>query len=176
LDVEFDTTGRLLPIFYDLFEKSLVRWAGQQNEPLWLARWRGRRRDSLHKFQTIAKMLGTACKVWVAWYQGQPAAASIVLQHHNVNDSRGVIDKELSPLTGANELLQKLTIEDACNAGCRYYHLGESGGSESLAYFKGRFGAIGYPYAEYHLERLPLTKWDGQMRGLVKQMIGFKDA
>ena len=40
----------------------------------------------------------------------------------------------------------------------RSYHLGESGASRSLAHFKEKFGARPVPYAEYRLERLPLTR------------------
>jgi hypothetical protein len=35
--------------------------------------------------------------------------------------------------------------------------MGETGASESLAHFKSRFGALPYDYAEYRVERLPLT-------------------
>jgi CelD/BcsL family acetyltransferase involved in cellulose biosynthesis len=173
--VECDTTGRLIPVFYDLLRRSLDRWSQQQHEPRLLTHLRGYQRDPLHKFETIAKNLGDACRVWVAWVNGQPAASILVLQYGNVNDSRGAMDKEVAATTGANELIQKLAIEEACRADCRYYHLGESGNSASLAHYKERFGAVAYPYAEYRLERLPLTRIDGALRGLVKRAIGFKD-
>jgi hypothetical protein len=173
--IECDTTGRLLPVFYDLLLKSMDRWSAQQHEPRWLTHLRGQQRDPLEKFQTIAKYLGEACCVWVAWADGKPAAASLVLQYGNVNDSRGAMDKELSSLTGANDLLMKHTIEHACQSGCQFYHMGESGKSESLAHFKGRFGAEPVSYAEYRIERLPISRIDGFLRGLVKKMIGFKD-
>jgi lipid II:glycine glycyltransferase (peptidoglycan interpeptide bridge formation enzyme) len=173
--VEYDTTGRLVPIFYDLLHRSFDRWARQQNEPRWLTHWRGQRRDPLRKFQIIADTLGEACKVWVAWVNGQPAAASLVLQYGNVNDSRGAMDKELAGPTWANDLLMKFTIEDACRSGCRFYNMGESGTSTNLAHFKRRFGAIAYPYEEYYLERFPITRIDTRLRAIVKRAIGFKD-
>lgn len=176
LVVECDTTGRLVPVFYELLERSFERWARQQNEPLWLTRLRGHQRDPLRKFELIAKLMGDACRVWVAWLDGQPAAASLVLQDGNVNDSRNAMDKELVGTSGANDLLLKHSIEDACQAGCRYYHLGESGSSKGLAHFKERFGALPYPYAKYHLERIPITSLDASLRGFVKRLIGFKDA
>src|SRR5947209_2742628 len=43
--VERDDTGRLISVFDMLYRKSVERWAQQQHEPLWLARWRARRRD-----------------------------------------------------------------------------------------------------------------------------------
>ena len=73
-------------------------------------------------------------------------------------------------------LLHRLAIEEACRAGCRYYHMGESGSSASLAQFKRRFGANAYGYAEYRLERLPITSVDAHLRRLVKRLIGFTDA
>jgi hypothetical protein len=174
--IECDTTGRLMPIFYELLRGSFDRWAEQQNEPRALARWRGERRDPLHKFEVIAREIGEACRVLVAWFEGQPVAAGIVLQYHNVNDSRYAMNKELSSRSRAGDLLQNIAIRDACEAGCKYYHLGESGNSAGLDHYKGRFGAVAFPYAEYHVEKLPLTSTDRQLRGLVKRMIGFKDA
>jgi hypothetical protein len=176
LDVKCDTTGELVPVFYELFEQSLVRWAHHQHEPIWLARWRGRRRDSLHKLHTIAETLGDACRIWVAWYNGKPAASIIVLQGaHNAHYTRGAMDYELAKQVDANDLLHKLAIEDACQSGCRYYHMGETGFSESLAQFKSRFGAVAYPYAEYHYDRIPISRWNNLLRSGVKHMIGFRD-
>jgi hypothetical protein len=175
LIVECDKTGKLVPVFYELFRKSIDRWARQQNEPPWLAHWRARHRDPLRKFQIIAQVLGEACHIWVAWLHGQPAAAILVLQGTNAHYTRGGMDKELAASTYANYLLQKLAIEDACRAGCRYYHMGESGSSVNLAHYKSRFGACAYSYAEYHLERFPITKVDTRLRGFVKRVIGFKD-
>ena len=175
LVVECDTTGKLVPIFYELFSRSLDRWGKQQHEPLILARWRGHQRDPLRKFQIIAEHLGDACRVWVAWFNGQPAATILVLQGTNASYTRGAMDKELAGPTRANYLLHKLAIEDACRAECRHYHMGESGASSSLAQFKTRFGARAYSYAEYCLERLPITRTDKQLRKLVKRLIGFKD-
>lgn len=173
--VERDTTGRLVPVFYDLLRRSIDRWARMQNEPRFMARFRGGIRDPIRKFETIAAGMGEACRIWVAWVNGQPAAASLVLQKGNVNDSRGAIDREVAANTGANDLIQMLAIREACEAGCRYYHLGETGNSGSLAHYKARFGAQPYSYAEYCLERLPLTRVDAMARTLIKNAIGFRD-
>jgi Acetyltransferase (GNAT) domain len=175
LTVERDTTGRLMPAVYELFERSLDRRAQQQHEPRALARWRGHRRDSRRRFISIALALGEACRTWVAWRDGQPAAAIIVMQGANANYTRGMMDKELAGPTRADYLLHQLAIEDACNAGCRYYNMGESGTSQALAQFKTRFGARPRPYAEFHIERVPITALDSRARGLVKRVIGFRD-
>ena len=98
-----------------------------------------------------------------------------VLQDANANYTRGAMDKEVAGPTRANYLLQQLAIEQACEAGCRHYHMGESGTSASMAQFKTRFGARPFPYAEYHLERLPLTAADHHLRTAVKRILRFRD-
>jgi hypothetical protein len=173
--VECDTTGRLVPEFYELFLMSLTRWAGKQHEPNWLARWRGQRRDPMDKFMKLSQSMAGACRWYVARVNGKPAGAILVLMDKNAHYTRGAMDRSLAS-SGANFLLHRTAIEDACKAGCRWYHMGETGASESLADFKEHFGAQSYAYAEYRLERLPITKVDKAARNAVKKMIGFKDA
>jgi hypothetical protein len=175
LTVTCDTSGQLLPIFYELFERSLDRWAAAQHEPRALARWRGHRRDPLRKLQLMAQWLGEACRVWVASLDGRPAAAILVIRGPSANYTRGAMDKALAGPTRANYLLHRLAVEDACDAGCRYYHMGETGLSAALAQFKTRFGARPQQYAEYHIEALPLIALDRALRRGVKRVIGFKD-
>ena len=173
--VESDTAGELVSIFYDLLSLSFDRWAKKQNEPPLLTHLRGHRRDPMRKFQAIVKKLGEACRIWVAWVDGKPAATILVLQGKNANYSRGAMDINIAARTGVNELLHKMAIEKACDDGCAYYHMGETGTSASLARFKECFGAIPYSYSEYYLERLPITQVDTSLRNMVKKVIGFKD-
>jgi GNAT acetyltransferase-like protein len=175
LTAECDTSGRLLPTYYALFERSLERWARQQREPRALARWRAHRRDPIQKFESLAQTLGETCRTWVAWHEGRPAAAILVLTGANAHYTRGAMDKELAGPTRANYLLHSLAIEEACEAGCRFYYMGESGSSDSLAQFKTRFGARPCAHSEYHLERLPITALDRRLRGAAKRVIGFRD-
>ena len=173
--VECDDQGRLVPAYYDLFREATRRWAAQQNEPLLLARLRGSRRDPEQKFTTIARTLREACRMYVAYVDGQPAAACIVLTYHNANAARVVLDRERVGRSGAPDLMMKCAIEDACKAGCRYFHQGESGTSKGIADFKRRVGGTGYAYEEYYLERLPVTAVDNALRTGVKKLIRFKD-
>jgi hypothetical protein len=175
VSVERDVTGRLAPAFYDLYELSLARWGRQQHEPLALARWRGRRAYSLSRLQHMMKAMDGAVRLWVASVEGRPAASMLVLQAANANYTRGAMDKELAGPVRANALLHRLAIEEACEAGCRYYHMGESGSSDALARFKSQFGARAYPYAVYHVERLPFTALDRSLRAVVKRGIRFRD-
>jgi hypothetical protein len=175
LVVEKDTTGKLIPVFYELFIQSLARWGSKQHEPLALARLRGRLRDPQKKFEILSRNLGQALQIWVAWLNGEPAAAIIVLQGKNASYTRGAMNKELAGPTRANDLLHRMAIEDACLAGCRYYHMGETGDSTSLAAFKSNFGAKAVPYAEFFYEKLPITRLESGMKSVVKKVIGFKD-
>ena len=175
--VETDTTGRLVPVFYDLLLQSFDRWAKHQHEPGWLARLRGRRRDPIDKIATIAERLGARCQVSVAWFEDRPVAATIVLRGGaNAHYTRGAMDESLAARTNANCLLHKVAIEEACSSGCRVYHMGESGASAGLARFKSRFGAEPYDYNEYWIERVPVYRADRALRRCVKSVIGFHDA
>lgn len=175
LEAECDTTGSLVPVFYELFERSLRRWAARQHEPVFLTRLRAHRRDPQRKLEAIAHGLGGACRIWVARLDGRPVASIIVLVGSNAHYTRGAMDEELAGPTAANYLLQKLAIEQACEEGCRLYHMGESGWSKPLAQFKTRFGARAYEYASWHLERLPITRTDRLLRQVAKRAIGFRD-
>jgi len=175
INEEKDNSGKLVQVFYDLFLQSVDRWAAQQNEPSPLAHWRAKQRDPIEKFERLAYRMGEGFNLWIAWFEGQPAAAILVLQGKNAHYTRGAMNKDLAGPSFANYLLHKSAIEDACQSGCRYYHMGESGNSEQLAHFKSRFGAIAYPYAEYRIERLPITTVDGWLRNFVKKIINFKD-
>jgi hypothetical protein len=173
--VECDDQGRLIPAYYELFREATRRWAAQQHEPLLLARLRGARRDPEQKFTTIARTLQNACRIYVAYVGGQPAAACVVLTYHNANAARVVLNRERVGKSGAPDLMMKCAIEDACKAGCRYFHQGESGTSKGIADFKRRVGGTGYAYEEYYLERLPVTAVDHALRTGVKRLINFKD-
>jgi hypothetical protein len=174
--VESDDTGRLIGVFDALYRTSVARWAEQQHEPLRLAQWRARVRDPRHKFETVARRLGPACRVWVAWRAGEAAAAIVVLTHGAHSTYwRGAMDKNVAAGTGANELLHRHAIEDACGWGAGFYHMGEAAPSSSLAHFKLGFGAVEEQHAGYRFERLPLTAADALVRQQVKRAMRFRD-
>jgi hypothetical protein len=173
---ERDDTGRLMPVFDALYRRSVDRWASQQHEPLWLARWRAQRRDPYDKFHGVARRLRRACHVWVAWRSGEPIAALVVLTHgQHTMMWRAAMDKDAAKGTGATELLQRLAIEEACATGHRFYHLGDSGPTSDLARHKRGYGASDVHYRGYRFERLPVTAADEFVRRQVKQLIGFRD-
>lgn len=173
LVVERGSGDEHIEAFYGLFEKSLERWSAKQHEPLWLTRVRGHRRDPIEKFRVLARTLGDSFSIWLALLSGRPIAATVVLRGANAHCARSVFDTRGGGTTGPNYLLHASAIEDACEAGCRHYHFGESGHSTSLAFFKTRFGAATHAYCEYRLERVPLTPIDGFLRFAAKRLVGF---
>jgi hypothetical protein len=176
ITVEWEGGPRLVAVFDRLYRTSVSRWAERQHEPEALARWRARRRDPQSKFEVVAKRLGDGCRIGVAWRSGQPAAAIIVLTHGDHSTYwRGAMDRELAAGTGANELLHGMAIEEACEAGRRWYHMGDSAPSSALAEFKRRFGVEEEHYTGYRLERWPLTAAEEAMRRAVKRAIRFRD-
>jgi hypothetical protein len=172
--VERATADRGVPIFYGIYERWLERRARERRMPLSVALWRGRRREPLRKFEAVAAAFGEACRVWIAWLDSMPVAAAIVLVHGaNAIYWRSTSDRELAGSTRANDLLLRVGIKDACMLGCHYYHMGESGGVESLMHFKSRFGASPYSYSDYRLERLPISSAQRAARGLSRAVEGW---
>jgi hypothetical protein len=177
LVVECGTGGNPVSVFYDLYIRWLDQRARQRRIPITLARWLGRRREPLRKFESVAQAFGDACRIWIARLDGQPVAASVLLIFGvNAVYWRNASDKESAGSTRANDLLQRLMIEDACDAGCRYYHMGESGGVASLMHFKSRFGAIPYRSFEYYRERLPfrnVADWVRELGNRIEEKLRF---
>jgi hypothetical protein len=174
VEVECGATGRLVPTYFELFSLSVERWARRQHEPLRLARFRARRRETQAKFQRLSEQLWSAMRIWLARKEGVPLASMIVLIGANASDTRGAMDWDLAAGLNANDLLQWHAIQDACKAGCHCYHLGESGTSRSLAHYKEKFGARAVPYAEYRIEHLPFSTIDAILRGVIKRAVGFR--
>ena len=175
VEIEHDTSGRLLAEFFELYACSEARWAAQQHEPAALARFRTRFRDTLAKWQRIARHLDGGCHQWVARHAGHAVASIIVLSGVNAHYTRGAMDKARAGPLRANDLLMWHAIRAACGSGAGAFHLGESGGSASLAHYKERFGAQPVDYPELRLERLPITRADHLARTVVKRAIGFHE-
>ncbi|MFF3306415.1 GNAT family N-acetyltransferase [Streptomyces sp. NPDC002952] len=176
MDVEVDRGGRLVPAFYHLYRKSIVRWAEQQHEPLALARWRRTREFPLSRLEEVAARFGDRCAIWMAWRAGEPAGACIVLRHGgHAKMWRSAMDRELAHPVRAIPLLYGLAIEDACEAACRTFDMGESVPQSSLAEFKAGFGAECFHSPRLLRERLPVSAADRRLRTAVKRLIRFQD-
>jgi hypothetical protein len=171
LDVEWDSTGRLLPIYFKMFMDWAVRRGGERHLPAWLARWSNARRDPLDRFRRIAATFGESCRVYVASVDHEPVASAVFLIYgEHAFYYRGTSLREKANPVRANDLLQCMMIREACQAGCRYYHMGESGGVESLMRFKTGFGAVATPVIGYSIERLPLTNVARGLEAIMKRV------
>jgi hypothetical protein len=168
LEIEHRTGGELVREFYAVYLRWVERRAGERHIPLPVAR---RRAEPYQRLELIARHMGPACRIWHARSAGAPVAALMFVTHgpHAVF-LRGYSDLALARRTKANDLLQRLAIETACAEGCRYYHMGESGGVESLVYFKERFGAQAHAFSELRLERVPVTRFERGVARLRSQV------
>jgi hypothetical protein len=75
LEIEVDHTGRLLGSFYELYEKSVVRWAAMQHAPAWLTRVRLAAEVAPARAKLIADSFGPDFAIWLARLSGQPVSA-----------------------------------------------------------------------------------------------------
>jgi hypothetical protein len=176
VEVEVDRSGQLLPVFRELYDKSIERWAAMQHEPLSLTRWRTIRATPPRMLAAVSQHFGKDCGVWVARSQGVPVAAIIIL-HSGTHAKywRGAMDKELATPVRANELLHSLAIEQACRDGYRWYEMGQSRPGSPLAMFKEKLGAAMQPGHTLRAERIPLQAIGRVSRNAAKRMIGFRD-
>lgn len=175
VEVRTVRNGGLLQEHYRLYLLSVQRWAANQNEPVRMALWRAKRRDPLEKLQSIAAHLGDDFCHHVAYLDGVAIASDIVLLGRSAHGTRAAMDRELAGSVRATSLLSATAVLHAQAHGSRYMHFGESGRSQSLAANKEKFGAVGHPYDEIRIERIPLTAIDNAARGAVKRAIGFRD-
>jgi lipid II:glycine glycyltransferase (peptidoglycan interpeptide bridge formation enzyme) len=173
LEIERDSSGRLIPVYRDLLRRSVERWAARSNEPRWLAKLRAARDDPPGKLEYLGRSLGERMVTMVAWFRDEPAAATIILAGNSHFYWRGAMHEELGPRTQAAYALQSAAIEDACKVGAGFYYFGESGQSSGLGHFKERFGAVGHPYREVRFERLPMTRATTTARSAVKRLVGY---
>lgn len=176
IEVEVDTTGRLLGDYFTLYELSVARWAEMQHEPLWLTRWRTLRVASHEMISAVANSFGADCAVYVARLKGELVASLIVLSAGSYAKCwKAAMNKELAAPSHANELLDRLAIEQACKEERRFYDLGFTRAGSPLAKFKEKIGASPSPSYLLRRERLPVSRASASSRALVKRVIGFRD-
>jgi hypothetical protein len=169
LTIEWDSSGKLIPAYFDMFMTWAMRRGRERHLPDWLVRWTNRQRDPQERFEKILQFFGDSSRIYVAFLDGEPVAATVFLVYgKHAFYYRGTSLREKANPVRANDLLQCMMIQEACRAGCRYYHMGESGGVESLMRFKAGFGAIPTPILGYAVERLPLTQLGNGMDRLLK--------
>ncbi len=142
VEVEKDTTERLVPVFHDIYRAWLEGWVARSGLRPLVARQLAMRQEPYEKFAAVAAGLGDACRVFVAWYHGEPVAASIVLVHdQHAIAWRSYSIPELAAPVSADLLVQVTGIEDAISSGCRSIDLGPSGGGADLRHDENVLGA-----------------------------------
>jgi hypothetical protein len=155
--VERDDTGCLLQDLYDVYLRWAVQGAAARGIPSSAAVAQAKRSEPFMQYETVARHLGAGCRIWIARIDGQAIASIITLLHGaHAHCWRSASDKKRAGR--ANDLLQDRAIEDAADSGCRYFHMGESGGVESLMAFKEKFGAERRVYDELRFEPFLIGK------------------
>jgi len=150
--VESGNSARLVEAFHLLYDRWLDERARRLRRPPALQRLSGRRREPPARLDLLARRLADACRLWVAFVEGEPAAALVTFLDGSVAVNwRSTMDRERAGKTQANYLLQAQAIEYASREGCRLFHMGESGGVAGIEGFKERFGAVKHRYVEYSI-------------------------
>lgn len=167
----------LVAALYQVYLRWAAWRAGQRKVPGMVAGWQARRAEPPGKFPAVAGLLGGGCRIWVARWQGQPAAAAVSLYAGQAAVGwRAFTDRAVPGRFRLFETLAMAGLQDACEAGCRYLEMGESVGRADLARVKERLGGTEHAFAEYCFERVPLTParmaWQRLRRRAEKRLTG----
>jgi hypothetical protein len=173
--VERDDTGRLAATFHRLYTLSAARWAQRGDGLPLIARWHAARREPARKVATVAAAPDAGCRLYLAYHDGRPVSGIVVIFAAGAAAYwRGAMDAALAGPVCANYLLHRAAIQDAADAGCSTYLMGESAPGSSLAQFKSRFGAVEQHCATYRIERLPIARTVGTARRAYNALAGAR--
>jgi hypothetical protein len=157
--VEKDSTGRLTPVFYDVYRAWAERWIPRSGLPAAVARRRALQAEPYAKFATMAAQMGEACRVFVAWLHGRPIAASVLLVHgEHASTWRSYSVPEVAAPVSARLLTQVTCIEDAVSSGCRSIDLGHSGHVANLEHYRNSLGAAARSVVDLRIEPAGLAR------------------
>ncbi len=151
--------GDGVAIFADLYGQAVDRWAAQRGQPLAIARRLAARRDRPGQVAAAARALGERCVVWSVLRAGEPVAVNVILaaENHAIG-WMCAMDDRLARETLATYLIHSLSLQDACERGIRWFHMGESDSGSGSEHFKKYFGAVPCEYASLRFERLPFAR------------------
>ena len=158
LTIERDTSGRLVPALYELYLAWTAERASRSGLPLPVATALARRRQPLAMFEALAASPVLESRTWLASHQGTPVAGLVTFVHgaHGISFRSYSLRERGFPY--ASHLLKRLAIEEACDAGCRWFSLGTSGGVPGLEAFKESLGATARWAVDCRVERLPVDR------------------
>lgn len=157
--LECDTTGRLVPAFYEVYLGWVAERAEESPLPASVTLALARRRESLAKFRSVSDLLGSRCRVWIAWYRDRPVACSMTLWHgRHAMGWRGYSIKSVAAPVAANTAISVAEIEDAALEGCQTFDLGQSSGLPGLLRYKASLGARPREVVDLRIESPSITR------------------
>jgi len=153
VEVQWGPGSELAQVHWDIYLRWTIGRAKERGIPVSLGLALAKHRESLRRFEIVARRLGDRCRVWVASIDGQPAASTIVLSSGaHAHYWRATSDQALAGPRYPNYLLLARVLEHVAEHGYEYFDMGESGGVRSLARFKEQFGAKPFSYEEVRFE------------------------
>jgi hypothetical protein len=163
--VESDDSGRLLPVFQTLLQRSMDAWAEQHWLPTPLARRLLLHRDPPERRADLVRRLDGGLRVWVASDDSRPVAAIVVLSAGPTAVYwGGATDKEAARNRGAGQLVHACALEAAVAEGRARYDMGASGAAD-LVGFKEGMGARAVEHPSFAVEHVPITSTEARLRG-----------
>ena len=143
VEIERDTTGRLVPVFYDLYLSWVERWIPRSGLPPAVARRSALRQEPYAKFETVTEADGgpsAGCSS--PGTRAGPIASCITYVHgEHAIGWRSYSIKELAGPVAANTATQVAALGDALESGCRFFDFGQSGDVSNLLSYKNSLGA-----------------------------------
>jgi hypothetical protein len=164
-DVQWDDTGRLLPVFDTMLQRSMDVWAEQHWLPTPLARRLLVHRDPPERRADLFRRLDGGLRVWLASEGSRPVAAIVVLSAGPTAVYwGGATDKEAAGNRGVGQLVHVRAMQAAAAEGRVHYDLGASGSAELIA-FKEGLGARPVVHPSFAVEHVPITATEARLRG-----------
>jgi hypothetical protein len=153
VEIEWGCSDRLAAAHHELYRRWTLRRAAENGIPARVAVRLARRREPPGRLPALARRLGDRCRIGIATIGGEPVASTVVLQQGaHALYWRSASDRERAGRAYPNYLLVARALEEAAASGCHWFHMGESGGVESLMAFKDHFGAERVTYEECRFE------------------------
>lgn len=170
VEVRHGTDRGLIDAFADVYRTSAERWAEDRHQPRVVSRMLQRQRDRAGQVAAAVAHMGDRCQIWLGLLDGAPVAVSVTLYHGPwaVGWMRA-FDRRLIGKSQALHLLQKETIQHACEQGARWYDMGESDPGSGSEQVKRHFGAEPREISQLRVDRLAFHRVEALARRVVNR-------